>query len=207
MNTNLINKFIEFENQNLIKESKSKNKGTLILSGHFSNWELMAFAYPGVFKDKLNIIAKIQASRKLNEKINEYRELSGNEIIKIGFSLKEIFIKLKQNEIICFLIDQSAHPDYSAFINFFGKKVPAFSGPAKIALKQRPEIIIGFGTRRADYSYHINFEKINYDDLKENNNENIIELTQRIQTKFEEIIKNNPDQWLWFHKRFKHAKN
>lgn len=207
MNTKLINKFIEFENQDLIKDSGIKNKGTFILSGHFSNWELMAFAYPVIFDNRLNLIAKIQASKKLNEKINEYRELSGNEIIEIGFSLKEIFNKLKQNEIICFLIDQSAHPDYSAYINFFGKKVPSFSGPAKLALKQRPEIIIGFGTRRADYSYQINFEKINYDDLKDNINENVIELTQRIQTKFEEVIKNNPGQWLWFHKRFKHAKN
>jgi Kdo2-lipid IVA lauroyltransferase/acyltransferase len=160
-----------------------------------------------MFKDWLNIIAKVQASRGLNEKINEYREMSGNEIIEIGFSLKEIFGKLGNNEIICFLIDQSANPDYSSYINFFGQRVPAFSGPAKIALKQRPELIMGYSIRARDYSYIVNFEKITYDDLKEYTDENVNLLTQRIQTMFENVIRKNPGQWLWFHKRFKHIRN
>ncbi len=132
--------------------------------------------------------------------------MSGNNIIEIGFSLKEIFKRLNMNEKICFLVDQSAHPDYSSYVNFFGRRVPAFSGPAKMALKQRPNLLLAYGTRRKDYSYVINFEKIHYDDLAESNPENILKLTQRIQTRLEEVIRNNPGQWLWFHKRFKHAK-
>lgn len=143
----------------------------------------------------------------LNERINEYRKLSGNEIIEIGFSLKNIFETLSKNEIVCFLVDQSANPDYSVYVNFFGKKVATFSGPAKIALKKRPELLLAYGIRQEDYTYKINFENIFYDDLTESTNENIIELTQRIQTGFENVIRKYPGQWLWFHKRFKHIKN
>ncbi len=207
MNEQILKKMVRFENHHLVDESFSKSKGTFFLSGHFSNWELMAFSYPLFYKDKLSIIAKIQASRGLDEEINKYRELSGNEIIKIGFSLKKIFEKLNNNQIVCFLVDQSAHPDYSVYVNLFGKKVATFSGPAKIALRQRPGLLLAYGIRGNDYKYKINFEKIIYDDLIDSSKENIIELTQRIQSGFEKIISENPDQWLWFHKRFKHIKN
>jgi len=176
------------------------------LSAHLSNWELTAFSYSVKFGESLKIIAKRQASRKLNERINDYRELSGNEIIQIGYGLRGIYEKLNSNDIVCFLIDQSANPDYSVYVKFFGINSATFSGPAKIALKKRPGLVLAYGTRNEDYSYDINFTEIFYDDLIELNEENILILTQRIQSKLEEVIRKNPGQWLWLHKRFKHIK-
>ena len=207
LNKNIITKLVKVINYNLIEEAKQKGKGAVLVGGHFSNWELMAFSFSEVTDNKLNVITKIQASKGLNEKINEYRELRGNEMIEIGFSLKKIFEKLRKNELIGFLIDQSAHPDYSSYINLFGRKVASFSGPAKIALRQRPELILGFILRDTSNNYKLEFKKIFYDDLKENSDENVVELTQRIQSEFETVIRNNPGQWLWFHKRFKHMKS
>lgn len=207
LNKTLVESFINFTDLNVVKENRKNNEGLLFLSGHYSNWEIAAFCYPEISGENLNIIAKKQASKRLNEKINEYRELSGNEIIQIGFSLKKIFEKLRNNEAVCFLTDQSAHPDYSVYINFFGKKVPSFSGPAKIALKMRPVLIFGYSTRNKDYSYDISFNKINYEDLQEYSDDNIRLLTQRISDSMEKVVRENPGQWLWFHKRFKHMKS
>ncbi len=198
---------VTFTNHNQVAESIRQGKGTFILSGHISNWELMAFAYPVIHNESLKLITKIQANKKLNKRLNEFRQISGNEIIEIGYSLRKVFAELNRNSIICFLVDQSANPDYSVYVKFFGQRAATFSGPAKIALKQRPGLILAYGIRNANYTYNINFEKIEYDDLTDYNDENIIELTQRIQSRFEEIIKAYPDQWLWFHKRFKHVKN
>lgn len=159
-----------------------------------------------IYGQCLNIIAKIQASKGLNEKINKYRELGGNKIIEIGFSLKEVFRILNKNGSVCFLIDQSAHPDYSVYIDFFGKKVSAFAGPAKLALKLRPELLMAYSVRNSYLSYRNYFKEVSYDDLTENSDENILKLTQRIQKEIENFIRENPGQWLWFHKRFKHMK-
>jgi KDO2-lipid IV(A) lauroyltransferase len=207
LNKDSINKLEKIENSDIVKETGSNNRGTIFVSMHYSNWELLAFSFPVFFNHKANIITKIQASKGLNEKINLYRELSGNEMTEIGFSLKKIFEKLKKNEIIGILADQSAHPDYSAYIEFFGNKVSAFSGPAKFSLKQRADLVSGYIFRNKDYTYTLKFEKINFDDLNEYNEGNVIELTQRIQSVFEKIIRADPGQWLWFHKRFKHMKS
>ena len=202
-----IKSFITIDNGLLLEKAIAKDRGIVFVSGHISNWELMAFCFPYFSDEKLNIITKIQASKGLNKKINQYRELSGNIMIEIGFSLKKIFEKLRQKESIAFLIDQSAHPDYSIYVDFFGHKVPAFSGPAKIFLKQRPEILLGYFVRNQDYSYTLKFQNIRHDDLTEYSDENVKELTQRMQTGIENVIRENPGQWLWFHKRFKHMKN
>jgi len=202
-----VNDMIDSINDQLITEAGLKNKGTIYVSMHYSNWELLAFAFPLLFGQKVNVITKIQASKGLNNIINEYRELSGNEMIETGHSLKKIFEKLKKNEIVGILADQSAHPDYSVYVDFFGKSVAAFSGPAKFALKQNASLMSGYISRNINYGYTCRFEKINYDDLREYNEENVKILTQRIQSVFEKIIKESPAQWLWFHKRFKHMKN
>ncbi|MFZ1321352.1 MAG: hypothetical protein WAT71_07335 [Ignavibacteria bacterium] len=155
-----INKTSEFHDLNVIEDAKMKGNGTLFLSGHYSNWEFIAFSFSKLFKYSLKIIAKPQGSRSLNEKINSYRSLGGNEIIQTGISLRAIFKSLDQNDFICFLIDQSAHPDYSVYVNFLGQKTACFSGPAKIALKKRCELILGYGIRDNNYKYDITFPKL-----------------------------------------------
>ncbi len=167
---------------------------------------MTAFGYPLMSGRKLNVIAKIQSNKLINNKINQYRELTGNKIIEISASLREVYSKIKNKEIVCFLVDQSAHPDYSVYVDFFGNSVATFKGPAKMALKFRVELLLSYGIRTKDFNYKIQFERIEYSDLEECNDENIKELTQRVQKAFENVIIQHPGQWLWLHKRFKHVK-
>ena len=176
------------------------------MSGHISNWELGAFTYAKTFRTRLNVIAKSQSNKLVNRKINQYRELSGNRVIEVGSSLRTIFSLIKRNELVCFLMDQSAHPDYSVYANFFGKKVSTFTGPAKIALRNNTEIIFVYPYRNKNFKYIIKISKISYDDLEGGaTDENVAILTGRINQKLEDAIRECPEQWLWVHRRFKHV--
>jgi KDO2-lipid IV(A) lauroyltransferase len=159
-----------------------------------------------LFNEGLDIVVKTQANHRIDDKINEFRKQSGNEVIHMGQSLREIFGKIKNKGIICFLVDQSAHSEYSVYAEFFGKKVASFAGPAKLALKFRPVLLSGLNIRKDNYQYEVITKEIMYDDLVESNDNNIVELTNRMQKHLEEVIRIYPDQWLWFHKRFKYTK-
>jgi KDO2-lipid IV(A) lauroyltransferase len=203
----IIETFVSFQNYDLIFQALKKGKGIFFLSGHISNWELQAFTYAKTFRTRLNIVVKNQSNKLVNKKINKYRELSGNEVMAIGGSLRNIYTLIKRNELVCFLMDQSAPPDYCVYANFFGKKVSTFAGPAKIALKNNTELIFGYPYRNKNYNYIIIMDKINYDDLVGGaTEENITILTTRINAKLENAIREHPDQWLWVHRRFKHIK-
>jgi Kdo2-lipid IVA lauroyltransferase/acyltransferase len=181
------------------------NNLLFFLSAHFCNWEWLALSSV-LFDRKFNLVAKIQASESLNPLINKLREKFGNKMIMIDSSMRKIFKKISDKEIICFLIDQSAHSDSSVYIDFFGKKVPTFAGPAKLALRYRPEIYFTYLIRLKDYNYRICHQKIEYDDINSTDESSIIKLTQRFQKILEDVIRKYPENWLWFHKRFKHMK-
>ncbi|HEY5124633.1 MAG TPA: hypothetical protein VIK14_12945 [Ignavibacteria bacterium] len=184
-----------------------KNNLRFFLSAHFSNWEYSAYTFPQLFGEKLDIIVKTQANQSIDRKINELRQKSGNEIIPIGLSLRGLFEKMRKKGIVCFLVDQSAHSEYSVYVEFFGKNVATFSGPAKLALKFRPVLIFSVLIRDDRYNYTIITNEIHYDDLIDSNEENVKILTHRVQKKLEEMIRKYPEQWLWFHKRFKYMRD
>ena len=201
-----IETFVSFQNYDLISNALKEGRGIFFLSGHISNWELEAFTYAKVFRMRLNIVVKSQSNKMVNRKINQYRELSGNEIMEIGGSLRNIYTLIKKNELVCFLMDQSAHPDYSVYADFFGKKVSTFAGPAKIALKNNTELIFAYPYRNKNYKYIIRISRISYDDLHGGATDgNVRILTSRINAKLEAAIRECPEQWLWVHRRFKHV--
>jgi KDO2-lipid IV(A) lauroyltransferase len=58
--------------------------------------------------------------------------------------------------------------------------------------------------RQPDYSYRTAIEIINTDDLPEEEELKIAELSQRHVAVLEKYIKQYPEQWLWMHKRWKY---
>lgn len=177
-----------------------------MLGGHISNWEMVAFSGSFLSDIKLNVIVKVQSNDSLNKKVNEYREMYGNKVVETGYSLREIFGIISRKEVLGFLIDQSAPPDQSVYVDFFGKKVASFGGPAKLALRFKPDMFMIYNRRDADYKYTITIEKFDYDDIDPATDDAVFILTSRMQKRIEEIIREDPRQWFWLHKRFKRIK-
>jgi len=198
-------KIIKVNSAELFEEGLNKNKGLILMSAHFSNWELFAYAFPYFAYYNLNIVAKEQASSGVNEYVMNLRKSSGNSIINLGLGIKEAFSKIKDGEIVSFLIDQAAHSQYAEYIKLFGIEVPAFPGAVKIALRTGCELVFAYGIRK-NFNYEIFVERIStiaYDGKKDSD---VNALVQLVNKKLEEVIRKHPGQWLWFHKRFKDAR-
>ena len=196
---------IKVHDEEIIDDTMDKGKGMILMSAHLSNWELFAYAFPFFTNYSLNIVAKEQASGAVNDYIMRLRQASGNKIINLGHGIKEAFVKLKQKEIVSFLIDQSAHSEYAEYVKLFNISVPAFPGAVKIALKTGAELVFAYGVR-VDYKYEIFIERINTTAYSGKNETDVNLLVQLVNKKLEDAIRKHPGQWLWFHKRFKDAK-
>lgn len=184
----------------------NKGKGVVIVSGHISSWELSASSSSVNTGIKVSCIARPQANNLVNSKINSYRVKYGNEIIETGANLRQIYERIKQKKIVAFLIDQSAPPEYSYYVDFFGVNTSSYSGAAKMALKFDTEVVFGVIVRKDDLNYSPVFINIKTDDLSGTFDERAKELTARINKTLENIIRKYPEQWLWFHRRFKNIR-
>ena len=124
----------------------------------------------------------------------------------MGISVREILRTLKEGGIVALAADQSA-PKESVMVNFFGRNVPTFQGPAIFSLKTGAPIILGCTVRQENGNYTMHLAHVPSDDLNGVSDENVLELTRRQVQMTEAIIRQKPEQWMWMHKRWKHVQD
>ena len=128
---------------------------------------------------------------------------TGNTLINAG-DIRGMYHLLQNHGCIALLADQAA-PGESVRVNFFGREVPTFEGPARLALRTQTPMLFAECLRKENGDYAINFFPVPFDDLLNDSPENIRALTYRHAHILEEAIRRHPDQWLWQHKRWKYA--
>ncbi len=189
-------------NSDLIENEYSKNKGLIFVSAHFGNWELMAIASALVLNKSYSIVIKPLRNPYVDDYINQWRTKFGNRVVPLGISIKNIFKELKENKIVALLADQRASVN-SMEMEFFGKKTHVYEGPAILSIKTGAPLIFAIAIRQPDYSYLIELVKIPVPNI-DDDNQKAYEMTKNYIQLVEDYIRKYPDQWFWFHNRWKH---
>jgi KDO2-lipid IV(A) lauroyltransferase len=200
-----LKKFIMVSNPELISEKLKLGKGLIFISAHFGNWELTAYGISQLAGIPLYIVVKEQSNKRIDAGINKIRSGKGNIMIDMKNSVREILSALKGNQAVAMLGDQSA-PKENVKVDFFVKDVPAFEGTARIALKTGAAVLFGVSERNDDGTYSLTFQVLDTGKYGNSSEENIRALTQEHVNMLIEHIKQRPDHWLWFHRRFKHVR-
>ena len=199
-----IDRIAKVENPEVLTEAKKKGKGVLVLTAHFGNWELMAQGVVALVGFPMLLIVKTQSNRFIDRQINEWRTRLGNTVVPMEVSVREALRTLQEGNIVGLAADQSAAKE-SLAVEFFGRAVPTFEGPATLSLKTGAAIILTLAIRQGDGTYRIRFEEVPKTDLTGYNPENVAELTRRHVRLTESLIRQYPEQWMWMHKRWKHV--
>jgi Kdo2-lipid IVA lauroyltransferase/acyltransferase len=182
---------------NLIK-IRQKEKSVIFISGHFANFELMSMEIT-----KKNIpLATIY--RPLNNIfINPFMEylrrkyICKNQIKKGIHGVKDAIKFIKKNHSIALMIDQRVSEGER--VNLFDKPALTTTLPAQLSAKFNLDIVPVYIERNENNNFIIEFQKeINFKDFN-----NKLQLTEKLNEILEEMIKRNPNQWIWTHNRWK----
>ena len=190
-------------NKELIETKFKEEKGVILLSAHFGNWEYVAASVALQLNIPFSVVVKTQRNPYVSDWMNKVRTRWNNDVVSLGLSIRKIYQTLKEKKIVAMVADQRG-PQESIKVEFFGRKVSVHVGPAVLALKTGAPILCGIPVRQKDYSYKLVMHEISKDNLPEDNEEKIIELSQRHTSYLESFIREYPEQWLWMHKRWKH---
>jgi KDO2-lipid IV(A) lauroyltransferase len=199
-----LEKFLQISNPDLYIKKLSEGRGLIVISGHFGNWELTAYGTNKLTGIPVNVVVKEQTNKKVDAGINRIRSAGGNRMIEMKNSLREILSVLKTGGVVAMLGDQAA-PKENIKIDFFLKDVPTFEGTAKIAIKTRANVLFAVSVRNSDGTYSLNFREIDISKYAAPTEENVKALTQEHVNMLIDEIRQRPDHWLWFHRRFKHV--
>ena len=191
------NDLVEVTRSDILKKISS-NKPVIFVSGHFSNFELMSMEITKR-KVKLATIYRPLNNFFLNPLMEYIRKkyVCKNQIKKGIGGVKESIQYIKAGYSIALMIDQRVSEGEK--LNFFNQPALTTTLPAQLALKFELPIIPVFIERRENGTYKIEF----YDEITSKNFKNKIELTQKLNSILEEMIKKNPNEWIWTHNRWK----
>lgn len=181
-----------------LEEAKALSKSVLVATGHYGNWELLAYflMQHGL---KLSAIAKEQRNPYFEELILHEREVAGVEVIYQKNALRGILRAIKNKRSIYFIHDQDARKTGET-MPFLNHDASVFMGVARIALKADLPIMPAYHVRTETGEHIFKFEKVFYP-----NQENLTdtEVMQRLNSSLENMIKAHPELWFWVHKRWK----
>lgn len=184
-----------------IEKYRKNKQGALFISAHLGNWEMMASLMCSHGYPVAEIVREFDEP-KLNNFINNIRTQAKIRTIPKDRSANEIIRLLKEGWFVGILIDQSPR-DNGAPVEFFGKSCWATIGPAFLYARTRAPIHPVSMTRNNDGTFLLEIlpplELVHTEKLQED----ILTNTQICQNAIEDIIRKRPDQWLWFHRRWK----
>lgn len=202
LNKDNIKKYVEFDRPEVLWAALEEKKGVVMLACHMDNWEWLgaALAMNGF---PLSAVEKPQPNRVYSDFMNELRRNAGQEIFARGSN--EIIgcaRAMKKGRMLGLIADQDGGYD-GIFVPFLGKMASTPQGPAYFARKFKAPIIPIFIVRNPDGYGHkaIVRDPIRYEftgDTKADDYNVTLKMTQEV----EKIIKEYPDNWLWFQHRW-----
>ncbi len=193
-----LSKCIQVEGQNILEEIINSEKQVIFISGHFSNFELMAMHLEksGI---KLSAIYRPLNNIFLNKIMETIRKkyICKNQIRKGIGGLKELITLKKNNFSSALMIDQRVSEGILS--DFFKEKALTTTIPGQLVKKYNISIVPIYIERIKDLEFKITINK----PLKFSEDKNIQNITDELNQMIEKMIIHKPEQWIWSHNRWK----
>ena len=194
---NLANK-IEIVGKEYLEEIKNSNMKVVFISGHFSNFELMAMCIEksgvklaAIYRPLNNIFLN-----KIMEKIrNKY--ICKNQIKKGLGGLKKLISFKNKNYSTALMIDQRVSEGILS--NLFNFKALTTTIPAQLVKKYNIPIVPVYIERINGIDFKLVINK----PIIYSKNETTQTITDHLNEILEKMILKKPGQWIWSHNRWK----
>lgn len=192
------NKNIIIEGQEILEDIKKKNKSVVFISGHLSNFELMAMhieksgiKLSAIYRPLNNIFLNKIMERIRKKYICKYQIKKG-----IG-GMKKLILLKKLNYSTALMIDQRVSQGIRS--DFFNQKALTTTIPAQLVKKFKIPIVPIFIER----INNINFKIVIKNPITFDNEETTKTITDKLNLVLEKMISYKPELWIWSHNRWK----
>ena len=189
---------ISIEGKEILQEIIIKNQKVIFISGHFSNFELMAMQIEkmGV---KVAAIYRPLNNLYLNSIMEKIRKkyICKHQIKKGVGGLKELIKLNKEGFSTALMIDQRVSQGIKS--SFFNQEAYTTTIPAQLVKKFGMSVVPIFIERFDE----IKFKMTVYKPLSFEENESIENITNKLNKILEQMILKNPNYWIWSHNRWK----
>jgi KDO2-lipid IV(A) lauroyltransferase len=195
--------YSRFKNVERAKWLSKETKGLLFVTGHYGNFELIGYMM-GLFGFNVYSIARPLDNRFISEYLYGVREHAGQKIIdKRGAA--ELFDEVAiSGATLCFIADQDAGQK-GIFVDFFARLASTYKSIGLLAITNNIPIVIGYGRRINNrFFFEIGVTRIIFPGEWADKDDPLLWVTAEYTKAIEEFVREDPSQYWWLHRRWKH---
>lgn len=203
------------EARRVARDALGEGRGPLVVTGHLGNWELGGAVLSAALGVPLAAVVKRQRNPRVDRRLAALRRGLGIEPIHREEAARRIPAALGAGEAVALVADQDAR-HRGVFVPFLGRPASTFRGPARLALARDVPLLFGALVREGE-GYRLHLERVprpgrdheppdgRRGPAREPADGEAAEreLTRRWVARLEGAIRARPEQYFWFHRRWK----
>ena len=194
-------KQVVFKNEHFLLDAMKSSRPIIVTTAHFGQWEIFGLAVAAHFGPSSVLGRKLDSS-VMDKILRANRAQFDVELIDKDGGAKDILKALKARRIVGILVDQNTAPKDGIKVQFFGKDALHTPAASVLAQKTNALIINAFIYQKDENLSEICFEQPI--DISTFDKEDAVQKATQMQcSACEEMVRARPEEYFWFHQRFK----
>jgi Kdo2-lipid IVA lauroyltransferase/acyltransferase len=197
-----VRKRVLFKGAPLFQKYCDRMQSVIIVMGHFGNWEFGGARFSLEKLHELIVVYHPLRNKYFDGLFCRMRTRLGTKLYLLNEVLRGMIRDRNKLTATAFIADQRPWPQFAYWTTFLNQDTAVFTGTGKIAKKMNyPVIYVSIHRIKRGY-YEMQSELLveNPEDFSE---DEISELHTR---RLEKDIKENPELWIWSHRRWLHMR-
>jgi KDO2-lipid IV(A) lauroyltransferase len=195
-----LQKLAEVNNLEEFKKAYDEGKGVVALTAHTGCFEMLLHYWAGSGFKSFAIGRRLFDDR-LDDLIKKMRSGPGIVYMYRDDSLRKIIDLLKDGRVMGALIDQDTNVD-GVFSNFLGRPAYTPSGPIRLAMRFGLPVFVVTTYRKSNGIHYIQVSDRLILEDSGNRERDIVLNVEKANAIISKAIIQNPEQWVWMHKRW-----
>ncbi|WP_149712096.1 lipid A biosynthesis lauroyl acyltransferase [Campylobacter concisus] len=192
---------VVFKNEHFLLDAMKSGRPIIVTTAHFGQWEIFPLAVAAHFGPS-SVLGRRLDSSVMDKILRANRVQFDVELIDKDGGAKDILKALKARRIVGILVDQNTAPKDGIKVQFFGKDVLHTPAASVLAQKTNALIINAFIYQKGENLNEICFEEPI--DISTFDKEDAVQKATQMQcSACEEMVRARPEEYFWFHQRFK----
>lgn len=195
-------RYVRLSESRMLVKCLLDERPTVIVAGHFGNFEVGG-QIVGMFGFPTFTVARPLDNPYLDRLVNNFRTARGQRVLAKQGSAAEVDALLEGGGTLAVLGDQSAGPK-GCWVEFFNRPASTHKAIALFAVANDAPLLVNY-TRRDGAPLHFEIGLSGFVDPQDDSAVygGVREMTAWYTERLEEIVRRDPEQYWWIHRRWK----
>lgn len=177
-------------------------RGAILVTGHYGSFELVGHLLACLRFDLAAVMRPLD-NAYLNRFLVRSRKANGMTLLDKKGATAQAEELLRKGTMLGFIGDQDAGRK-GVFVDFFGRAASTYKSIGLLAMSTESPIVVGYARRCGDRArYEIAVERVIHPTEWTDQKDPLRWITQEYTAAIERVVRRDPAQYLWIHRRWK----